>query len=118
MTAQQLNKLFSDAAADASFQRWSEQRRPSFRLVFACEYGTLWKFTTKEWWRFATKTVQNNGSFDLPLCKAIRANPRQVIRGADGKIYAVDESIRCVNLRDWTLADWKSEIDDSGLLSS
>jgi len=118
MTAQQLNKLFSDAAADASFQRWSEQRRPWFRLVFACEYGTIWKFTTKEWWQFATKTGRNNGSFDLPLSKAIRVHSRQVVRGSDGKISAVDESIRCVNLLEWTLADWKREVDSSVLLSS
>ena len=32
--------------------------------------------------------------------KAIRARPRQVVRGADGEIYVVDESI-CANLFDW-----------------
>ena len=110
MTQVELNQILAHFAEDIGFQNWNMRQRPGVRFIYAYEYGTVWKFTPKEWWRFVTKTTNNSGSYDLPLSRALRARPRQIIKGEGGKLYSADNTRRCVNLLDWTLEDWKDEL--------
>jgi len=110
MTQVELDQLLAYYAEDIRFQAWNRRQRPGVRFIYACEYATIWKFTPKEWWRFVTKTTNNSGSYDLPLSKALRARPRQIIKGEGGKFYSFDNTTRCLNLLDWTLEDWKDEL--------
>jgi hypothetical protein len=48
MTSEKLKKLFVRYAEEAQFQRWSKGT-PEVQFVYACEYGTIWKFTPIEW---------------------------------------------------------------------
>src|ERR1700733_18377 len=54
MTSEKFNKLFGQFAEEAQFQLWKGEAA-AVRFVYACEYGTIWKFTPKEWWRLVTK---------------------------------------------------------------
>jgi hypothetical protein len=110
MRSQHLNKIFAGCYEDAQFHDWNKGRRPKLQFVYVCEYQTVWRFTPKEWWLFATKATRNNGSYDLPLSRALRSRPKQIVKGKDGKIYSPDDTIHCVNPLDWTLDDWKHEL--------
>ena len=112
MTQVELNQILAHFAEGIGFQNWNKRQLPGVRFIYACEYTTFWKFTPKEWWRFATKTTHNGGSYDLPLSRALHGRPRQIIRGESGKLYSSDPTRRCVNLLDWTLEDWKDELGD------
>jgi hypothetical protein len=105
-----LNKLFIAYAEDAQFDDWNKGRSPELRFVYVCQYSTVWRFTTKEWWLFATKAVRNNGSYDLPLSRALRSRPKLLQKGEDGRFHSADTAFRCVNPLDWTVEDWKNEL--------
>src|ERR1700687_1078220 len=110
MTSEELKKLFLHYSEEAQFQNWNKGEAPGTRVVYACEYGTIWKFTPQAWWQFVTRTVRNNGCHDFFLSKAVRSRPRQLIKGEDNKFYSSDVTIRCVNPLDWTLLDWTNEL--------
>ena len=110
MTSEELKKLFENYHEDAQFQTWSKGEAPGMRFVYACEYGTIWKFTPKAWWQFVTRVVRNNGCHDFFLSKALRSRPRHVIKGENNKFYSSDLKMRCVNPLDWTLLDWTNEL--------
>jgi hypothetical protein len=84
---------------------------PTFHTVYVCEYGTFWKFTTKEWWSFATKTIRNQAQYELPSSRALRNPPRSLPKNRDGGLCSNDESVRLVCPLEWTLEDWTGEID-------
>ena len=107
---QLLNRVFADYAEDMQFQDWITRVAAPFRFVYACEYGTIWKFTPKEWWQFVTKTVRNNCTYDLPLSRALGNRPRHITPGPDGRLRSSDETVRCVNLPEWTASDWENEL--------
>jgi len=110
MTQEELNQILANVAEDIRFQNWNKRQRPEVRLIYVCEYATLWKFTPKEWWRFVTKTNQNGGAYDLSRLRELRSRPRQIIKGEGGKLCSSDPTMRCLNLLDWTLEDWKHEM--------
>jgi hypothetical protein len=114
MTSVQLRKLFGRCAEDAQFRNWSKGEAPGMRFVYACEYGTIWKFTPKEWWQCVTRAIRNRGSHDFLLSKALRGRPRHIIKGEDNKFYSSDLAMRCVNPLDWTLQDWTNELIPGG----
>src|SRR5215470_3844176 len=103
MTQDQRNKAYAYYAEDLAFENWRKARLHAVRFVYACEYGTAWKFTPKEWWRFARRVAQNEGSYDLPFERALNRRPNQIARGPDGRCYSTDEATRCVNPLDWTV---------------
>ena len=113
MTSAELKKLFGNYAEDAQFQNWSAAEAPGIRFVYACEYGTFWKFTPKAWWQFVTRVVRNNGRHDFFLSKAMHSRPRHIIKGEDNQFYSSDLRMRCVNPLDWTLLDWTNELTPS-----
>jgi hypothetical protein len=84
------------------------------RFVYACEFGTIWKFKPKEWWQFVTRAVRNNGGHDFVLSAALRSRPRHIAKGEDNKFYSTDSRVRCVNPLDWTLLDWTNELLPGG----
>ena len=104
-----LYKLFARCAEDAQFQLRTKAK-PEIRFVYACEYGTIWKFTPKEWWRFVTKTVRNDGNPEFLLSKALYRRPKHIKEAMDHVISSSDHRIRCVNPLDWTLEDWAKEL--------
>jgi hypothetical protein len=110
MTQVELDQLLAHYAEDIRFQAWNERQRPGVCFIYAGEYATFWKFTPREWWRFVTKTTNQSGSYDLPLSRALRRRPRQILKGEGGKLYSSDHTRRFVNLLDWTLEDWKDEL--------
>src|ERR1700680_1469464 len=110
MTSEELKKLFGHYAEDAQFQNWSNGKVPGMRFVYACEYGTIWKFTPKAWWQFVRRVVCNRGCHDFFLSKALRSRPRHLTKGEDNRFYSSDLGMRCVNPLDWTLQDWTNEL--------
>ena len=110
MTSEELSKMFAHYAEDAQFKDWSQAETPGMRFVYACEYGTIWKFTLKAWWQFVTQVVRNNGCHDLFLSKALRSRPKYIVKGEDNKFYSSDRYILCMNPLDWTLLDWNNEL--------
>lgn len=110
MARLELNKGLDHYAEELRFQDWSTRQRPGVRFIYTCEYETFWKFTPKEWWRFVTRVIRNDGLYDLPVSAELHGRPRHVIRGTDGKYCSSDNARRCVNLLDWTLEDWKGEL--------
>lgn len=108
-----LTRVLADYAEDHRFQRWSARFTPQFRFVYAYEYGTIWKFTPKEWWQFVSKTVRNNGNYDLPLSRALGNRPRHITTGPHGRFRSSDDTVRCVHLQDWTLSDWQNEVSET-----
>jgi hypothetical protein len=109
MTPEQLKKLFDYYAEETQFQNWNTGVA-KVRFVYACEYGTIWKFTPKEWWQAVRKAIRNQGSHEFILSKALRNRPKFVTKGDDGKISSSDSGIRCVNPLDWTFQDWTDEL--------
>jgi hypothetical protein len=113
MTSEELKKLFVRYSEDAQFEIWNKGRVQEVRFVYACQNGTIWKFTPKEWWQFVTKAVRNHGGHHLLLSKAMCNRPRHIIRGADNKFYSSNREMRCVNPLDWTVENWISELTRS-----
>jgi hypothetical protein len=110
---QQLTRVFADYAEDSRFQNWIAGVAQQFRFVYACEYGTIWKFTPKEWWQFVAKTVRNDGAYDLPLSKALGNRPRHITPGDDGRLQSSDCTVRCINLTEWNVSDWQNELSEN-----
>jgi|SRR5579872_3317548 len=110
MSPHALTRTLTNFADDARYRAWAHGRDSDVSVVFAHEYGTFWRFTPLEWWRFVTAVLQANGSYDLPLSKALSARPRQIKKNGDGSFSSVDSKVRCVNLIDRTLDEWKSEL--------
>lgn len=106
------NRAFADYLEDLRFQDWSGSIEKPFRFVYACEYGTFWKFTPREWWQFVTRTVRNNGCYDLPISRALGNRPRHITTGPDGRFHSSDETVRCINLLEWTPEDWQNELSN------
>jgi hypothetical protein len=115
MTTDQIIKIFAADAEDARFRDWDRERTAKWRFVYLCEYGTIWRFTPKEWWRFVPRTILNNGAYDLPLSSALRSRPKHIFRNEDHKCNSSDNTVRCVNPLDWTLEDWKNELTDEAV---
>jgi hypothetical protein len=109
MTAEELKKLFAHYVEEAQFRELSKGA-PEVRFVFACEYGTIWKFTPKEWWQFVRKAISNQVSHEFLLSRALRNRPKYITKGEDRKIYSSDDMMRCVNPLDWTVEDWTKEL--------
>ena len=109
MTSEQLKKLFAHYSDDAQFQDWNNGAT-EVRFVYACEHGTIWKFTPKEWWRFVRTVVGNQGSHEFLLSAALRNRPKFIAKGDDRKFSSSDNRMRCVNPFDWTLQDWNNEL--------
>jgi hypothetical protein len=110
MTSHELKQLFTRYSEDAQFEIWNKGRVPELRFVYACENGTIWKFTPKGWWQFVTKAIRNRGGHDLLLSKAMGHRPRHIMRGADGNFYSSNIEMRCVNPLDWTVETWTNEL--------
>jgi hypothetical protein len=110
MTSAELKKVFGNYAEDAQFQDWTKGETQGVQFVYACEYGTIWKFTPKAWWQFVKKVVRNNGGHDFVLSKAMRSRPKHITKGEDNQFYSSDSRMRCVNPLDWTLLDWTNEL--------
>jgi hypothetical protein len=68
-----LTETFARFAEDAEFQQWNEGRTLECRAVYVCQDGRFWKFTLDEWWRFVTKTIRNNGEYNLPSSALARS---------------------------------------------
>src|ERR1700722_4246346 len=109
MTSLELRKLFLHHAEEAQFKNWNKGAS-GVRFVYACEYGTIWKFTPKEWWQTVRKAVGNQGSHEFLLSAALRNRPKFITKDDDRKISSSDSKIRCVNPSDWTLQDWTNEL--------
>jgi hypothetical protein len=114
MTSEEIKKLFEHYAEDARFQDWNKGEASEIRFVYACEYGTFWKFTPKEWWQLVERTVRSNGCHDFFLSNALRSRPRHIVKGQDNRFYSSDLRMRCVNPLDWTLQDWTNELTPGG----
>jgi hypothetical protein len=116
MSSVQTNKLLSEFVERAAFERWNRTRAvEGWRYVFAYEYGAIWKFTALEWWRFVSSVVKHNGNYDLPISRALNRRPKALLKDENGKYQSSDASARCVNLRAWSLADWKRELGETGV---
>src|ERR1700730_17190560 len=101
MTQEKLKKLFAHFIEDAQFQTWNAGKIQGVQFVYACEQGTIWKFTPRAWWQSITKAIRNQGRHDFFLSKALCHRPRHIIKGGDGKFYSSDTRMRCVNPLDW-----------------
>lgn len=110
MTAAELARLFTTCAVDAQFETWAKERKPHFHTVYLCDYGTIWKYSLKEWWQLASRAVRNNGNYELTECSALRIRPKHILVDHRGEIYCRDLTIRCVSPRNWTLDEWKAEL--------
>jgi hypothetical protein len=109
MTSIKLHKIIIQYQQNISFELWisRQTRRPTY--IYACEFGTVWKFTAKEWWQEVMQIIHNNGEHEFPLSKALRRRPRSIRECVAGQ-DAANSNIRCVNPKDWTLDDWKREL--------
>jgi len=105
-----LTDTFARFAEDAEFSHWNEGRPPECRFVYAVQDGSVWKFTLREWWRFVTTTVRNNGKYSLPFTKRLRVHRTKVADLENGVSH--DKAIRGVSLAGWTLANWTDELCD------
>jgi len=110
MTVERIFEILAVHAEDARFRDWDQGRTLQWRFVYLCEYGTIWRFEPKEWWRFVIRTIRNNGAYDLPLSRALRNRPKHISKGDDHKCYSSDATLHCVNPLDWTIEDWKNEL--------
>jgi hypothetical protein len=104
-----LTKLLELRAENVRFENWNSQQSVRPRFVYACELGTIWKFTPKEWWQVVTKIVRNNGSHEFHLSKSTR-RPKFILKTGDGSFQSTDPTMRSVNPANWTLDDWKREL--------
>ena len=98
-----LTETFARYADGAAYRQWNQGRTLKVRFVYACQDEVVWKFTTEEWWRFVTKTIRNNGVYTLPLSNQLHGRPRN--------IASCDDTIRWVELRKWTVENWKEELE-------
>jgi len=110
MSPQALTRILTGYAEHARYRAWTHGRDSGISVVFAHEYGTFWRFTPMEWWRFVTAVIDANGSYDLPLSKALAARPRQIRRDDKGEFHSIDAKVRCVKLLDRSLDEWKTEL--------
>jgi hypothetical protein len=104
-----LTKLLELRAENVRFQNWNSQRSDRPRFIYACELGTIWKFTPMEWWQVVTKIIRNNGSHEFHLSKSTR-RPKFILKNEDGIFQSTDPTMRSVNPANWTLDDWKREL--------
>ena len=102
--AETLAQTFARYAEDAEFRQWNQGRAPGYRFVYAHHDGKVWKFTLEEWWRFVTRAIRNNGAYNLPLSKHLQNGLRKSVDSDH------DNATRQVDLRRWTVADWKDEL--------
>lgn len=110
MTPSKLNKVIIQYQQNISFEQWlSRQTHPPI-YVYACEFGTVWKFTSKEWWQEVIRIIHNKGEHEFPLGKALRRLPKAIRACEDGTFDATNKNIRCVHPKDWNLDDWKREL--------
>jgi hypothetical protein len=110
VTSEELKKIFGQCVENAQFDAWNKGEVPGVRFVYACELGTIWKFTPKEWWLFVTRAIRNRGCHDLVLSKALRTRPKYIVRGENSEFYSSDIRMRCVNPLDWSFQDWANEL--------
>jgi hypothetical protein len=110
MTPLTLTKLFARYSEDAQFQLWNRGRVQDVRFVYACENGTVWKFTPKAWWQFVTTVIRNHGRHYFFFSNAMSSRPRHIIKGADNVFYSSDDKMRCVNPLDWSIDNWINEL--------
>ena len=103
-----LTETFARFAEDAKFQLWNEGRTPECRLVYACQGGSVWKFTPEEWWRFVTEAIRNNGEYVLPVSKQFKRHSKRIVDVQNGVSY--DKTIHGVKLNRWTLTNWTAEL--------
>jgi hypothetical protein len=104
-----LAETFARFAEDAEFRQWNEGRTSEFRFVYVRHDGNLWKFTLEEWWRVVTRTIRNNGAFNLPLTKTLQGRCSKKVSDVEDGVSS-DNTIRFVNLDRWTLANWTAEL--------
>ena len=99
-----LTETFARFAEEADFWHWRQERTAECQFVHAHQNETVWKFTVDGWWKFVTRTIRNNGAYNLPSPNQLHVHAR--------KIAAQDGcgTIRTVNLTHWTLKDWKDEL--------
>jgi hypothetical protein len=102
--AETLAQTFARYAEDAEFRQWNEGRVAGYRFVYAHQDEDVWKFTLEEWWRFVTRTIRNNGAYNLPLSKHLQSGLRKSVDSGKAK------TIRSVNLVHWSVEDWKDEL--------
>src|ERR1700722_9331228 len=110
MTSEELKKLFIRCVDDAQFELWSKST-PRVRFVYACERGTIWRFTQREWWHFLTETIRNHGNHDFLFSKVMRHRPNHITEGKDHNMSSSDVRMHCVNSVDWTIEDWTNELN-------
>jgi hypothetical protein len=110
MTTEKIIKTFAAHAEEARFRDWDQGRTIQSRFIYLCEYGTIWRFEPKEWWRLVNRTIRNNGAYDLPLSRSLRNRPKHISKGDDCKCNSSYNTVRCVNPLDWTVEDWKNEL--------
>jgi hypothetical protein len=103
-----LTETFARFAEDAEFCHWNEGRPSECRFVYVFQDGGVWKFTLKDWWRFVTSTVRNNGKYSLPFTKRLRFRQKKVTDLENGVSH--DKAIRGVSLNRWTLTNWTDEL--------
>jgi hypothetical protein len=110
MRPEELTKVFARYSEDAQFQLWTKGRLENVRFVYACENGTIWKFTPKAWWQSVTKAIRNRGCHDFGLSNAMCNRPRHIIKGANNTFYSSDNKKRCVNPLYWSIENWTEEL--------
>jgi hypothetical protein len=110
MTPEELTKLFARYYEDAQFQLWNKGKAQEPRFVYACENGTVWKFTPREWWQTVTKAIRDQGCHKFFASKPLISCPRHIIKGADNNFYSSDITVRCVNPQDWKIENWTNEL--------
>ena len=109
MRSIELTKLLASHAENVRFVDWDNKRTTRPRFVYACELGTIWKFTPKEWWQVVNKAVRNNGSHEFHFSQATR-RPKFILKSEDGSFHSTDPAMRSVNPAKWTLEDWQREL--------
>src|SRR6266404_4898591 len=105
--AETLTETFARFAEDAEFRRWNEGRTLGFRFVYASQDESVWRFTPEEWWRFVTRTIRKNGAYNLPSSKQIQGGLKKIAE-VENVGFSCDNTCRRVNLRHWTMDDWKN----------
>lgn len=112
MTSTELNRIIIRYQQNLSFEDWisRQTRRPT--CIYVCEFGTIWKFTSKEWWQEVIRIVQNDGEHEFTLFKALHRRPKSIREREDGSFDSINSNVRCINPKDWTLDEWKHELID------
>lgn len=110
MTSKELTKLFERYVEDEQFRLWDQGSVRELRFVYACQNGSVWKFTPKAWWQFVTKAIRDKGSHNFLMSNALHRRPNHIISGSGRKFYSSDSEMRCVNPLDWTIENWTNEL--------